>query len=428
MSWWWLVRRFPKFFIVATIFIASTGLFGWWWLFRSPKKVREENADAANQRAETAAKVALVQSKIEHLILADNDLYDLDSGQLIFKSWLADGMPFTLSYDSASKKLVAHYKNGFVRYNLDGTEDAKMLQRFTMVVMENKWTLFVKNKDVWRADIDWQNFTLSNEKQVSSIEQFMDTSFEENILLCTEKTLVVRNMMRLLRVDLETGTVHPTLLPLGNPVSQRSPDCKLLIGITNGQFYHYDVDTDHAEATKLGRVGMSACQWLSEGKCVCILNGQSVVLYDRDKDALSELCKLPVPCSKIGEPSPDGRYVFCTNNRQGFLVDVEKKTAQAITGGAGVTWLTDDTFAFSREVPDSSLRGTWTQKVGEDSRLLSPEPFVGKPETFPELNKLVCDSGKGFVCISTLDGSMDTLALHAAPHQFIRISEMAAGK
>ena len=63
-----------------------------------------------------------------------------------------------------------------------------------------------------------------------------------------------------------------------------------------------------------------------------------------------------------------------------MLVDVEKKKAIPLTGGgAGVSWVSNDTFAYSREVPDSDLRGMWLQTVGEGERRVSPEPYlVGK--------------------------------------------------
>ena len=58
------------------------------------------------------------------------------------------------------------------------------------------------------------------------------------------------------------------------------------------------------------------------------------------------------------------------------MVDFEKKTAIPVIGGAGLRWVTADTFAFSREITDSSLRGTWLQTVGEDERRISLEPYL----------------------------------------------------
>jgi hypothetical protein len=64
-------------------------------------------------------------------------------------------------------------------------------------------------------------------------------------------------------------------------------------------------------------------------------------------------------------------------------VDVQRKTAVPLTGGQGLSWVSNDTFAFSREIDDSTLRGTWLQTVGQEERRVSPEPYlVGKAGGF----------------------------------------------
>jgi len=369
MNWWALIRRFPKFIVVAVVLIGSTTLFGIWWFTHSPRKLADDHAAEIQQEQDTARKVAEIEAKMGHLILADNDLYNVDTGELIFQNWLSEGMPLKLSYDAPSKKLVARYKNGFVRYNLDGSENAKLLQRFTMVISDdNKWVVYVKDKDIWRADVDWQAFKLTNEKQVTSIGLFQEPFFAENIALGTDKTLVVRNLMKLLRVDLETGDVHPAVLPRANLARQRSPDSKSIVGIQNGKLYCYDVDSDSAKTTPAARLEMNDLQWLGNDRAACVLNEKVVATYDLASNALTEICQLPILCTKIGEPSPDGRYIFCANNRQGVLVDLQGKTATPVTGGAGITWVSNDTFAFSRDVSDSNLRGTWIYD-GKEKRI-----------------------------------------------------------
>jgi hypothetical protein len=155
------------------------------------------------------------------------------------------------------------------------------------------------------------------------------------------------------------------------------------VGLENGRFYFYNVDTDEAKYFPVGRGAINDYQWLGNDRCAAIAGGTRVVLYDRRQNTLKEVVTLSTQCSKIGEPSPDGRFVFCYSWKGGDLVDVEKKTATPFKGGAGISWVSSDTFAFSREVPDSDLRGTWLQKVGEGERRVSPEPYlVGKAGGF----------------------------------------------
>jgi hypothetical protein len=325
-------------------------------------------------------KVALVASKWERLLLVDNDLIDLDSGKVIFKNWLQNGVPLQLFYDASAKKIIARYERGFARYSLAGREEARLSQSNKAVFSNDlKFAVFAKEKEVWRADIDWLAFKFTNERQLTSIEQFNEANFADNVVLLAQQTLVVRNFNALLRVNLETGSVKPMRIPGGDIAKRRSPDNKWLVGLQNGQFYCYDVDADEPKTIPVGRGVMNDFQWLGNDKCLALAAGKAVVLYDRLANSLAEVVALPFPCFKIGEPSPDGRFVFCAggiNLSEGALVDVENKTAERVRGGAGVAWVSNDTFAFSREVPDSDLRGTWLQTAEQAERRISPEPYL----------------------------------------------------
>jgi len=147
--------------------------------------------------------------------------------------------------------------------------------------------------------------------------------------------------------------------------------------LERGQFYCYDVETDETKTIAIGRGALNDYQWLGNDRCAAIAAGRAVVLYDRLENTLAEVAALPSPSARIGEPSPDGRLVFCVGRMgNGVLVDLQKKTAVPVAGGAGIIWISADTFAFSREVQDSELRGTWMQTAGEGERRVSPDPYL----------------------------------------------------
>jgi len=370
---WRYLRQFPKFFIAFLIIVASLVILFIWEARRAAERARPALIE------DTSAREAQVEAKQGRLILVDNNLYDIDSGAMIFKDWLEKKleMPKRLFYDREAKKFIAQYDLGFVRYSLSGADEAHFAQRYKPAFSNDlKWMLYVKDKDIWRADVDWKEFKVVNERKITSIEQFMDANFAENIFVGTEKTLVVRNLNNLLRVNLETGDVKPFRIPLGDIAKRRSPDSKSVVGNQTGQFYCYDMDSDAAKTVSIGRGLINDYQWLNNNQCVAIANFKTVVAYDGPKNALTEVTALPFQCINIGEPSPDGRFVFCTGRGKGVLVDLEKRTATQVTGGAGVCWVSNDTFAFSREVPDTELRGTWLQTVGEGERRVSPEPYL----------------------------------------------------
>jgi hypothetical protein len=374
-----MIRRFlraaPKLFIAVAVIVASITILVIW-------KIRQAKRSFFNGLFAPAEQVKRREPVIEgregRLLLVDNDLYDLDSGAVLATKWLEKNMPEKLFFDASAKKFIAQYGNGFVRYATNGAAEALLLQKFKPAFSDDlKFMVFARGKDIWRADIDWKEFKLVNEKKVTAIEQFHEATFAENIMLGTDKTLIVRNVMKLLRVNLETGDVKPVRMNINGIRKHRSPDGKSLVGFENGKFYCYDVDSDDAKIIPVGGRGvMNDYQWVGDDRCVAIASMKTVVLYDRLKNTLIEVTALPFLCVKIGEPSPDNRFVFCGGKGKGAVIDLEKKTATPVAGGTGMCWVSNNTYAFSREVPDSDLRGSWLQTVGEGERRVSTEPFL----------------------------------------------------
>jgi hypothetical protein len=386
MIWAWL-RKAPKIALVLFVFVGSNALFGIWWLSRPGKQSGYGGAPVAAV-VDNGPKILRIEAAPERLILVDHDLYDLDSGAVIFRNWLQKDMPQRLFYDADAKKMIAQYQLGFVRYNLDGTVQATLLQQFEPAISKDlKWILYVKDKDIWRADIDWDGFKLVNERQITSIEQFWPQNFAENIMFWTDKSLVVRNLATLLGVNLETGNVTPVRIPLNEIAKRRSPDGKRVVGAENGVLYCYDLESNTTKTIRIGRLALNDYQWVGNDKVVAIAAGRAVVSYDRLNNTLNEVLQLPMMCTKIQAPSPDGRFVFCSDWKGAYLVDLEKRTATPFTGGAGVEWVNNDTVIFSREVPDTALRGTWLETAGEGERRISPEPYLVN-RTGPEIMKL----------------------------------------
>jgi hypothetical protein len=407
MKFGW-IRAFPKFALVFTLIVGSTVAFGVWWFVLRP--FGRLNWGGPRVVEDIRPKLAKLEAKQGRLLLVDNDLYEIDTGTLIFKNWLKKGMPQRLFYDAGAKKFIAQYERGFVRYEPSGVVETVLLHKDKPAFSDDlKWLLFAKDKDIWRADVDWREFKLANERKVTAIEQFNETYFTDNIILGTEKTLVVRNSNKLLRVNLETGDVKPVRIKLNDIGKRRSPDGKFVVGVESGQFYCYDVDTDELKSIPIGRGALNDYQWLGSDRCVAIAAGRTVVLYDRPTNSLSEIAALPLQLSRIGEPSPDSRFVFCAGRGTGVLVDIEQKTATAITAGTGIRWISKDTFAFSREVADSDLRGTWLQTTGESERRVSSDPYlVGKGGGFimsvPTLEMIIFATKHGLTKMK-VDGS-----------------------
>ena len=132
MNWRW-IKAFPKY---ALVFGGDRGEHGWFCVL--VVRAFDKEGDSQQARCSPVAvedigpKLALVEAKHDRLILVDNDLYDLDSGAVIFKSWLKEGMPQKLFYDGLTQRqFVAQYERGFVRYGLNGAAEATLARKIS---------------------------------------------------------------------------------------------------------------------------------------------------------------------------------------------------------------------------------------------------------------------------------------------------------
>lgn len=374
---WRFIKAFPKVALVVTVLVVSTALFAWWWFFSTPEK-REQAAVAKEIKKEEIQRTAAeVEKRLGRLLMIDNELYDLDTGEQFFKKWLKEGVPLNLFVEADGKNLLAQYPNGFVRYGMDGAEKGRLLHRFRLPFDEEyKSAVFCKDKDIWTAGIDWPSLKFVNERKVTSIGQFFDQFFAENLIFGTDKTLVVRVGGKLARVNLDNGEVKPVRFPLVDLDKRRSPNSEYVVGLDGGKFYCIDIDSDEGKTVELGRGNIKDYQWIGNDRCVFVSANNKVYHYNRPQHELTEIVTLPVAGDKIAQPSPTGRYIL-TGSRQGLcVVDIEGKEAFKIGGGEGTGWVSDDTMIFTRETMDSTLRGTWMQKVGGVETRIFEEPYL----------------------------------------------------
>lgn len=379
---WRFIKQFPKIALVVCVFFVSTGLFGFWWYFRASPANKPPITTEYTQKQKVDEVAVAIPSMEGNLLLAHGDLYQLDSGKLLQKSWFKEEMPTKLFLDAENGKLIASYDKGLARFNLDGERDASLSGQFGLAINETMdLAVFAKDKDVWKASIDFREFKLVNKQRVTTTAGFMEQFFVANILLATDKVLVVRNMNQLLRVDLVTGEVSATRIPLTGLKNQRSPDGAILVGgVTErlGQkFFAYDVEKDEVKYFDLDfRMKVTNFAWVNRNTCAYLVAGMALGVYDREKQEIRQLMQLPVPCSEMAGPSPTGRYLFCGSFKGQVLVDIEGKKIEPLgTLAQYYEWIADDVLLCARDVPDSNLRGTWVKKIGQEEVRVSTEPY-----------------------------------------------------
>ncbi len=241
---------------------------------------------------------------------------------------------------------------------------------------------FAKDNDVWKASIDFREFKLLDEQRVTTTAGFMEQYFADNVILGTEKMLIVRNMNQLLRVNMVTGEVTATRIALTGLKNQRSPDGAILVGgVTErrGQkFFAYDVEKDEAKYFDLdGRMRVTEFAWVNSNTCAYLIAGVELGVYDREKQEIRQLGQLPIQCQEMNTPSPSGRFVFCSSFKGVVLADVVSGKVEVISNPAqAYEWIDDETLLVARDVQDSNLRGTWVKKIGQEEVKVSTEPYT----------------------------------------------------
>jgi hypothetical protein len=148
---------------------------------------------------------------------------------------------------------------------------------------------------------------------------------------------------------------------------------------------------------------------------------------------LDEICVLPFPVSRIADPSPDGRYVFCGSWKQMAILDVQNKTTIPLSGDAqSYVWFGSDELIFSREMPDTQRRGTWLKKLHGDETRITEEPFLvlhdgaALVQTLKEAGVMVFETRLGLQKVN-LDGSgLEQIASQTKPAAMLIPVEVAA--
>ncbi|WP_395745109.1 hypothetical protein [Prosthecobacter sp.] len=382
---WRILKAFPKYVIALGVVVLSTGLFGiWWWLKRpAPYKESTKTGPVPALVASTKAKADALPAKLGWLALVGSDLYDISTGELLFKNWLK-GIPLRVFYYPESRNLMVQAERGIMRFGLDGKQDGVMgVDTPPAFTNDGSQAMYVKDGDIWVAGIDWTAFKFVNERQATRYGQFSAPYFSANLPLASEKACLVNQQNKLLRVDLSTGDLKQMKLPLQYNMKRRSPDCKIMLGEEEGQLFVFDIDKTEAAMfpNTTGRV--SDYQWLNNEACA-ILSGKTLRIFDRSSGKIGAIA-LPIDCQRISMPSLNGRYVLCAGSSGQVQVDLKTKKAERVDiQGNHFAWVNDDTFIFSREIPDMKLRGTWLKTIGSEPQRVMEEPYpVGYDKSAP---------------------------------------------
>ncbi|MDZ4405312.1 hypothetical protein [Prosthecobacter sp.] len=382
---WRILKAFPKYAIAIGVVLLSTGLFGAWWFFKRTMPRWEFAKPDPAVVAEIKKKAEELPDKLGWLALVGGDLYDISTGEVIFKNWLR-GIPMRVFYYPESRHLMVQAERGIMRFGLDGKQDGVMgVETPPAFTNDGSQAMYVKDGDIWIAGIDWTAFKFINERQATHYGQFNALYFSANLSLASEKACLVNQQGKLLRVDLSTGDLQQISLPLHYNMKRRSPDCEVMLGEEEASLFAFDIDKPEAAMFPKSAGKVSDYQWLNNNACAFLLPGKTVGVFDRKKGTIEEVATLPFDCQKFSMPSLDGRYLLCFGGNGLVLVDVQAKKAESLDIKAdNITWVSHDTLIYSREIPDMKLRGTWIKTIGSEPQRVLAEPYlVGYDKSAP---------------------------------------------
>jgi hypothetical protein len=424
-----MMKAFPKAFVVVSVLVGSTVLFTLWWVFGRSEPVVPQATDKTPQPTpavvDTSNEAAAgIPEKIDHLLMIDDDLWDIEAGELLMADWLEGDLPNTLSYDEETQSLIGQFSRGIVRYDLSGRIQGTITRSDGLLFSDAfDSILYAEGGDIWRAGIDWAEFAVMNPQQVTSIGSFSDRSFTGNVLLGSPNNLIVRNRNQFLRVDLKAGEVATTPMNMNGLVRRRSPEGNVIVGGLSQPggtlFYAYHLDENRQEVFELGnRLAVTDYLWLNDRSCAFLVANQIVGLYEMEPEGIREIVKLPFPCRGLVGPSPGGGFVLAAGTPGLVMVDLHSKEAEKLTIAAEqAEWLEEGVLLLANGGNDTQFRGTWKVGMGAPPKRITNQPFLGDRSGRTLAKRLEGDAGLVFVTQSGLfhlqTGSTEAIALGA---------------
>jgi hypothetical protein len=373
-----------KKFLPIIYILFAAGIIAVWFLRSSKGHIsKQEVAEAKSEIIEK--KKEKLSANFEKVFLAGRDLYDLETGKPLFENWFSGtgSAPGRIFYLTRTKRIVAQYGRNFGLFSLDGKQEQVLPA--SAVSDDLTHGFFPKDGDIWLGKIDWQKGIYTDERKITSVGYFKDQYFVDNVLLGTDKKLLVRQPQKLLLVDVDSGRVQESDLPLEDLASRASPDRSQVIGLVRGRKgggYVFSLETGEASPVEMPeRIGISQYVWLSPEHCLLVVIGKGILSYKKGASQVEVLLETPV--RQITSVSPDGKYAIAVagphTRPEIGLINIQTKSIEKLPGDLeGIFWTDPTHFFFSRITLDSELRGTWVRNVDGVEKRLAPAPYVEK--------------------------------------------------
>jgi hypothetical protein len=283
-------------------------------------------------------------------------LWDATTGRRVLDSWPTEEISLVLNnpgkllvgcVSCADRKL---YSNSGVPDHALAIDPAATAVSFSP---DARRMVFVKNRDLWVVDVDWDSAVVRNPRQITQVG-----IFDKARGYWHGDTLLYGGY----RISLADHSVKEAPVGWYRIEKRVAPDGSVVIGErTNNDLYAYDVAKDQIVTLRTG-MNIRDYLWLDNRRAVMIHGNRDIILFDRNANKVEVVVPKLNLQDSLFAPSPQGRYFFGTefmgqervlaiDSADWSVVPISKDIRQ-------IEWLTATTFLFTREAPVDK-RGTW---------------------------------------------------------------------
>lgn len=383
-----LIKQYPRYFFALMVLLISNTIFYFWWdRHKSERETNTLNIDLATIEKATEATLAS-QRTLESItptrptqtlsvdlaaaptryFLYGNSLYDGVEGTEVARHVFEGDMPEEVFYYAPNKTIIGSFGNKLVCYDTHGNQVDKLEPSWPCYIADDLHSVaYIKDGNVWIADIDLNNFSFENRRQVTLDGKF-DTVVSLVMHYNTSHIYVVA-LDKFYRVNVKSGHVATTDFSYLQAIDGFSPSKRHTI-IADPDYIKL-VDFEEGFRINLCRsAGALNVAWLTEGKVLYLVGNQLLFRYDlatfQDRNQFTFKHK----CSRFGPSSPTGKYIVYFGgdsedpNEIGIL-DVEAKQSYQVDSNVSqIEWINDEQYIYSRISGDKSLSGVWIAAPG----------------------------------------------------------------
>lgn len=386
LGWW---RYLPPRFMIAGGILAVSLISLWWW---SPKHEQgkgevvvqaDETAGVTPRHAVSSGRPASANLEFDpaEVVLCGNTLVNYETGKILAKEWLkgfGKSPPPIAKVFPKERLVIVRGRHGvFHVFDFSGKQKPSLradgagigVAAFTSDLRK---VVFVRNGDLWRGSVDWQHSKVTEPVKLTDTGYFRDSTFQ-NRWMWHHDDLLVSSLGKVLKVNMEEGTVVPVPNNLGRLAAGMSPNGDfVLLSLDYSHLGILDLETGELKKHRVGKKVLGFF-WLDENRAIVRIGQKYLAKYDHSAGELGEVEPFGEVIRGLAGLSPNGKSFLLVGYSGIHIVDSNtgEKVKLDLFFDRG-EWVSEDTLLCSNSQDDSEKRGVWlVKRDGQMERILN---------------------------------------------------------